>query len=178
MSDAAERPRPAYGEYATPEEQRARMGLPEQAASVEPDPVPAAPTATPPAVRASRSPADRTITLVLLVMGAVNVIFSAPGLFSVGASLALTYDAAGIPGEFTNTQAADTWGSIAGVVLIAGYLITALAAWRRLQTGKLSWWVPVVGAVVCYAIVVACLMVPIAGDPAFQEYLRSMSTSA
>ena len=184
MSDAADRPRPAYGEYATPEEQRARMGLPDpvalpEAAPVVPvvvEPVPLAAQPTLPA-RPARPPADRVITLILLAVGAVNVLFSAPGLFSAGSAFARTYETAGIPGEFTNTQSADTWGAIAGVVLIASYLITALAAWRRLRAGRISWWIPVVGAVVCYAIVLVCLMVPVAGDPAFQEYVRSLSSS-
>ena len=177
MSDEAERPRPAYGEYATPEEQRARMGLPDPVAPIAPPAAPPAAAGIPSAVSPAKPPADRIITLILLVVGAVNVIFSAPGLFAAGASFALTYEAAGIPGEFTNTQAADTWGAIAGVVLIASYLLTALVTWRRLQAGKVSWWIPVVGAAVCYAIILACLTVPIAGDPAFQEYVRSMSTS-
>lgn len=174
------RQRPRYGEYASPEEQRSRIQQPDVtealSAGIAPAPAPA-PTSVAPASApvATRPPADRIITIVLLAMGALNVIFSVPSFFDLGAAFASTFDAMGIPGEFTNTPAADMWGGIAGVLLLATYLITALAAWRRLRAGKLSWWIPVVGAVVAYVLIVLCLSVPLASDPAFQEYIRSMA---
>lgn len=174
MSDEP-RPRPAYGEYASPEEQRARMGIPAEPPSVPaslPAPMPVMPE---PGAVAARHPADRIITIVLLAMGAVNVVFSVSSFLDVGTAFSRTFEAMGIPGEFTNTPGAGTWGAIAGVLLLATYLITALAAWRRLRAGRISWWIPVVGAVVAYLFVVVCLTVPLASDPAFQEYLRSLS---
>ncbi|GAA1939701.1 hypothetical protein GCM10009775_34580 [Microbacterium aoyamense] len=175
------RQRPRYGEYASPEEQRSRIQQPDVtdalSAGIAPAPAPApaiAPGPVAPAPVAARPPADRIITIVLLAMGAVNVVFSVPSFFDVGTAFARTFEAMGIPGDFTNTPSADMWGAIAGVLLLATYLITALAAWRRLRAGKLSWWIPVVGAVVAYVAIVICLSVPLASDPAFQEYIRSM----
>lgn len=180
MTDPTDRPRPAYGEYSTPEEQRARMGLPdpvrEPVVPAPAAPAPPAPAGPQPAAAAvGRPPADRIITLVLLAMGAINVLFSTAGLFGIGEAFARTYSSAGIPGEFTNVEAARTWGAVAAIALISGFLITALAAVRRLRAGRIAWWVAVVGAVITYVVIIACLMVPLAGDPAFQEYVRSMS---
>jgi energy-converting hydrogenase Eha subunit C len=177
------RPRPAYGEYATPEEQRARIAQPtpefappaaEPVAVPTPGVAPAAGAAAP-AKAAVRPPVDRIATLTLLAMGAVNVFFSVQGFLDLGPTLARTMAEIGIPGEFTNVEAARTWGAIAAVVLLAGYLITALASWRRLSSGRRAWWIPIVGAAITYVLVVACLTVPIAGDPAFQAYVTSQT---
>lgn len=187
MSDAAqtgagaERPRPQYGEYATPEEQRAHIRQPDPV--VVPAEAPVAPAVLPAPAdaqgAASRVPAqrpfDRVITAMLLGIGAVNVFFSAQSFFDPSAAFTATMQTMGIPGEFTNTAVAQTWGGIAAVSLIAGYLITALLAWSRLRAGRLAWWIPVVGAVVTYIAVSICLMVPLAGDPAFQAYISSSS---
>ncbi|MET0734806.1 MAG: DUF6264 family protein [Microbacterium sp.] len=186
------RPRPAYGEYATPEQQRARIQQPDVAHSLDhgvaaptaaPAPVPAPQPAPAPryggdlpgATRPAGPRPDRIITAILLGAGAVNVFLSVQGFLNLADAFARTMETMGIPGEFTNTAAAQTWGAIAAVVLIAGYLLTALAAWRRIRAGRISWWIPLVGAAISYALVLACLSVPLAGDPAFQEYVRSMS---
>lgn len=184
MNDAHDpRPRPAYGEYATPEEQRARISQPspeleppvvEPGAAAEPG-LAAAERGEAAASTPIRLPVDRIATLTLLAMGAVNVFFSVQGFLDLAATLGRTMSEIGIPGEFTNIQAAQTWGAISAVVLLAGYLITALASWRRLSSGRRAWWIPVVGAAITYVIVVACLTVPIAGDPAFQAYVASQT---
>lgn len=182
------RPRPQYGEYATPEEQRARIRQPdvtealeagEAVAAVAPAPAPApaeasAPAAVAPATK-PRSQANRLATIALLAVGAVNVLFSVFGYLDIAPAIQRSMDVIGMPGEFTNTAAAQTWGAIAAVVLVAGYLITAIAAWRRLSAGKISWWIPLVGAVATFVIVSACLMVPLVGDPAFNAYVTSLT---
>lgn len=179
---AAPRPRPQYGEYATPEEQRSRIQQPDPALLPPVEPVPVAPHPVPNGVRGpvagtARPPfrPDRVITVILLGMGAVNVLFSAQSFFDLSEALARTTASMQIPGEFTNIAAARTWGAIAAVSLIVGYLVTAFAAWRRLRAGRISWWIPVVGAIVTYVVVVVCVMVPLTGDPAFQQYVSTLS---
>lgn len=179
------RPRPAYGEYATPEEQRARIQQPDLEAVLdgtidETATMAAAMGATDatPSARASLEPVrpmDRVFTLALLGFGAVNVFFSVQSFLDMSDAFTRTFASMGIPGEFTNTDAAQTWGTIAAVVMIAGFLITAIAAWRRLRAGRISWWIPLVGAAITYVIVFVCLAVPLWGDPAFQAYIASMS---
>jgi energy-converting hydrogenase Eha subunit C len=179
VSDAPDpRPRPAYGEYATPEEQRARIRQPDvesvldgsgAAASVP------APAVEAPPVAMAGHPLDRIITIALLAMGAVNVFLSVPGFLDLSETFARTMAAMGIPGEFSNFAAAQTWGAVASVVMVAGYLLTAVATWRRLRAGRMSWWLPVVGAVITFVLTVVCLAVPLWGDPAFQAYVNSMS---
>lgn len=176
MSD--ERPRPQYGEYATPEEQRARIQQPDPAlmapAPVEPAAAEAPAAADVPAPVRQR-PVDRLVTAMLLGVGAVNVFFSAQGFSDPSAAFSQTFSAMGIPGEFSNFDSAQTWGMIAAVVLVAGYLLTALGSWARLRAGRLAWWLPLVGATVTYIVVSVCLAIPLAGDPAFQAYVTSVS---
>lgn len=181
--DPEERPRPQYGEYASPEEQQARIRQPDVTDELDRGRAPVVPAdaagadagSAPASAPTAGTAIDRIATAVLLGLGAVNVLFTVPGFLDLSATFARTMEAMGIPGSFTNDAAAQTWGSIAVVVLIAGFLITALASWRRLRAGRRAWWIPLVGAAVTYVIVVSCLTVPIAGDPAFQEYVATLS---
>jgi hypothetical protein len=191
MSDVGdERPaRPQYGEYATPEEQRARIQQPDASAALSaghaPDPV-AAPTpqpqprpttlwgATPPVgspapVRAN--PADRIVTIALLAFGAFNVVSSVFSFFNLSEVAQQAMRIIGIDGDFTNVAAARVWGPIAAGVLVIGYLVTVLLSLRRIRAGRITWWLPLVGAVITYVVVYLCLAVPLLGDPAFTEYV-------
>lgn len=179
------RPRPAYGEYATPEEQRARIRQPDATWSIETGQAPVEPRATePPATEphgwpvdtapvpaSQRRGGDRIVTIALLVVGAFNVATTAVSYFDLAALADQAMQLLGMTGEFTNIEAARLWGPIAAAVLVVGYLLTAFFAWRSLRAYRLSWWIPVVGAVVTYLGVYVCLSVPLLGDPAFASYL-------
>lgn len=185
MSDEPERTdRPQYGEYATPEEQRARIRQPDATLSIDegyrPGTAPPAPAPEPTMgeVRvARRNHVDRVATIALLLVGAFNVVVSAASYFDFPASTARTWEMLGIPGEFTNIDAGRTWGMIAAIVLIVGYALTALLATLNLRAGRVSWWIPLVGAVVSYVVVSVCLAVPLLGDPSFVEYATTLGGS-
>lgn len=191
MSDGASdssgsRGRPAYGEYATAEEQRARIRQPAVTQALDqglrPE-VPVVPADHPVAAASVRETpartADRLITAVLLGIGLVNVVVSVQSFFTVTSTFTRAMETMGIPGEFTNVSGATgaaVWGAVAGTAMVVGYVLTALASWRRIRSGRRAWWIPLVGAVITYAVVTACLTVPIMADPAFQEYVRTMAS--
>lgn len=169
--------RPQYGEYATPEEQRLRAGLPP--ADVPPA-TPIMPPAAPPIPQAAAAPdaakprvADRAITFGLLAFGLVNVLSSLPGFFNLAATLDQSLEIMGLEGEFTNFAAARVWGPVAAAVLIVGYALTVWLAVRRVKARRAAWWVPLVGFVVTTAIVSVCISVPMFGDPAFLQGLSA-----
>ncbi|MFT4230381.1 MAG: DUF6264 family protein [Microbacterium sp.] len=191
------RPRPRYGEYATPEEQRARIQQPDVATALDAATIPVASDARARAAQASsdpapwldpaspglgaaqqfgaapvraRRPADRIATIVLLVYGAVSVFLSVPSFFDLPAVANQTLEVLGASGEFTNLDSAALWGPVAAAALVGGFVVTAVLSLRRLRSGRLTWWVPLVGAVATYAVVYVCLAVPLVGDPAFVEY--------
>jgi hypothetical protein len=145
MSD--DRPEPQYGEYATPEQQAAAMGRPYVS--------PAQQAATEEAARQAMSQvviarptgyANRFLTVLLLALGALALVERIPTYFSYAASFRGTFastplasvtvpaslDAAGIP------------TLIANVVLFAATVLVSILLLRR---GRVSFYVPIVGAV-------------------------------
>jgi len=178
-SDAdAPRPRPQYGEYATPEEQRARIQQPASEPSHShtalPHTVPGrAHPPTAPATTAAARPtrtADRVITLALLAYGLVTVLSAVPQLWDFAGFAQTWMQVAGIDATFTNTAQGVLWGRIAAFVFIGGWLLTALLSWASLAARRLSWWIPLVGAIVTFIIATVCLTVPLLGDPAIAAH--------
>ncbi|MFT4050955.1 MAG: DUF6264 family protein [Microbacterium sp.] len=174
-SRAGGAPRPQYGEYATPEQQRAAIGQPQASTPAPAQRRPPAtgapqPRATARSARPART-ADRIITFALLAYGLVTVLSAIPQLwhFTQFAQTWMTY--AGIDAEFTNTAQGELWGRIGAGVFAVGWLITVVLSMRSLARGRLSWWIPVVGAVVTFVVVSGCAVVPLFGDPAVASSL-------
>lgn len=174
--DPAERPAPRYGEYATPEQQQELMRTPGAGAADEdptmppmPATVPASPIAQSPGIRPRR--ADRFVTIALLAYGLFTVVTTTPQLFDYAGFAQVWLDYAGIDAEFTATDSARTWGAVGAVVFIGGWVLTAWLSWRVLRRGRLSWWIPLVGAVVTFVVVSLCLSVPLMSDPAIVEQI-------
>lgn len=169
--------RPQYGEYATPEEQRRLAGLPPMDAAPE-TPV----IATPAVVEAPAAPKkpagrpwDRILTIALLAYGVVNVFMTGMSYLNLPDLMNESMKILGIEGEFTNFEQATVWGTIAAVVLVIGWVLTAWLSMRRLRSGKITWWLPLVGAAVTMLVAAFCITVPMMGDPAFLAYVEGMS---
>ncbi|MFS0893174.1 DUF6264 family protein [Microbacterium sp. 179-I 3D3 NHS] len=169
--------RPRYGELATPEEQRRAAGLEptgEQApAPIAVEPVGVPREATDPTVRRTH-PVDRVVTIALLAYGLINVIVTALSYLDLTRVMNESMAILGIDGEFTNYAQGKLWGTVAAIVLIVGWSVTAWASIRRLRSGRITWWVPLVGAVATMLVASVCLAVPMMGDPAFVSYLENM----
>jgi drug/metabolite transporter (DMT)-like permease len=162
--------RPQYGEYASPEEQRARAGLP----PVDQMPVASAVVLpTTPAAGAAAPQIDRRVgrmvTAVLLGVGLVNVLTSIPGFLNLSASLDQSLKMLGYEGSFSDFAAAKTWGVVALVVMMLGYAATVWLSVRRIRRNRSSWWLPLVGFAVTMIAVTICISVPMLGDPAFTQ---------
>ena len=179
---ASPRPAPQYGEYATPEEQRAAIREPapsfayDDAAPAVPRPVAPPQQSTRPMHATTRAAqptrrADRVITLILLAYGLVTVISAVAQLWHFADFAQTWMRVAGIAGEFTNIAQGDLWGRIGAALLVLGWLATAIVSLRVLSRGRISWWIPLVGAIVTYTALTACLMVPLFGDPAIAAHL-------
>lgn len=184
--------RPLYGEYATPEEQRARIRQPDATWALEngqavvpesPGPIPpasapakTAPVSAAPPAKRRGGLADRVITIALLGYGLFAVLSSFVALTDFPTFANTWMETVGIDGEFTNFAQGRLWGTIAAAVFAIGWLITALISWRMLRRGRITFWVPIVGAVVSYLAVTALLLVPLLGDPAIAEYLTAVGS--
>lgn len=165
--------RPQYGEIATLEEQRRAAGLPPideapAAAGALQEP-PRAPAAEPVVTR--RRPVDRFITIGLLAYGLVNVVVTGLSYLDFPAAMNEMMRVLGVDGEFTNFAEGKVWGTIAAVVLAVGWSFTAFFSIRRLRSGKLGWWVPLVGAAVTLFVASVCAAIPLMNDPAFIDFV-------
>lgn len=176
------RPRPQFGEYATPEEQRARIAQPDASLVYEPAPVveSAAPVAAPqPAgaptatARARTRPVDRIVTFALLVYGLINVIYTFPALADFNEYAQRMFDILGVDATLTDPSAGRPWGVAAAIVLAVGWLITAALSWISVRRGRVSWWIPLVGGVVFTFASATLVLVPLMNDPAVWEAMVS-----
>lgn len=180
MSDAssenpAARPRPQYGEYATPEEQRARIQRPEVTealdAGVAPQPEQSEPTPAPaagPRPGALRGPLwDRIITGGLLAYGLVSTVSTIVQLLDFPRYAESAAGVLGVDATYTNLQAGYVWGAAAALVYGIGWLLTALLTWRRLRHGRIAFWIPIAGFVATALIAGVCVTLALVGDPQF-----------
>lgn len=176
MTDPAERPRPQYGEYATPEEQRARIRQPDLTRLLEtgqdPDAlggaVPAdSPSLAEPAASTTRRGrfADRVATIALLVYGLVNVVTGIPAILDYDSYVGAVLQVLGIEGEIADPSAGRPWAIAAVLVLAIGWALTAWVSWRSLARGRVTWWIPLVAGIVFTFVSGILLMVPIVSDP-------------
>lgn len=176
MSDS----RPAYGEYATPEEQARRMGV-EPALAPEPVSAPEPPAPRSAAPEGERKPLlapltgarriDRFFAVFLVAWGLVSVIRDIPMLIDLPSFFYEAFDAWGIQAELADPSGARAWGTAAAFVLGVGWLLTALWTWQRTRRGKLVFWVPLVGAVATYIVVAVLISMPLSADEALLQSL-------
>ncbi|MFJ4039292.1 DUF6264 family protein [Microbacterium sp. NPDC090007] len=184
MSDDATpvgRPRPQYGEYASPEEQRARIQRPEVTEaldagvapqpSVEPTPAPAAGTASA-RVRGPRW--DRILTFGLLVYGLVSSVSTIVQLLDFPNYAESAARILGSEASYTNLSAGYVWGAAAALAYGVGWLVTALLTWRRLGRGRVAFWVPLVGFAATAAIAAVCVTIALTADPQFMSGLLAV----
>ena len=177
MTDSL-RPRPQYGEYATPEEQLRRSGKEAAPPPVVHVPVPtpvAQPEPAPADVARPAHPVDRLVALALLAYGLWNVITSVLAFLSPSSLMATMMQMLGVSGSFSNYEQAKTWGMVAAILLIVGWTVTAALTLLRLRRGKLAWWVPLVGGAVFVTLSSVCMLVPFYSDPAVVSYLNGLA---
>lgn len=183
-----ERPRPQYGEYASPQEQAKAIAQSQPLQSTVPSASPASPaslaspvaptSATPPATPAldsvpgQRGSFNRLATIVLLALGLVYLIGGASSFLALPQTLGLVYQQWGI-GDYLATSFASTLGIVVVVAQAVIWLVVAVISLRRLRTHRTSWWVPIVGAVATFIVTVILMAVVIMSDPAFTAYLTS-----
>jgi hypothetical protein len=84
----------------------------------------------------------------------------------------------GVDATFTNLAEGRLWGAIAGVTLIVGWILTAIPTIWQLRRGRVSFWIPIVGALVFGTLASVFVAIPLFGDPAFGELVNRLGTGA
>lgn len=195
------RPRPQFGEYASPEEQRARIAEPiDEQRAEELGIAPVVPVERQPrqqqeptlreqtreqahergvvqpgapAVAARRPVAgDRIATSILLGLGLVGLIVTMPGLLDLPGLIRPALVQMGVSG-YSSDGLASAMGILALGLQIALWVGAIILSSRSLRAGRLTFWIPLVAGVAANLVVVICLAVAMGADPAFMEYVRS-----
>ena len=186
MSDRTpeQRPRPRYGEYATPQEQAeivAKSMPPVSPLLVPSDhaesvPVPTGAIEADAASAAPRRRWDLILSVALLLLGLWNVLGSFAQFSDVSSTIQQVFDMQGI-GQYTPSPAAGAAGT---VIIVANVALFAVATWltvRRLMVGKLAFWIPLTAGVISFVVMMVAVFAVIASDPAWQSYLTDMQGS-
>ncbi|WP_396668045.1 DUF6264 family protein [Microbacterium sp. R86528] len=182
MNDAIDpRPRPQYGEYATVEEQQARIRQPDITQALDtgvvadvpegqlsPDVVPAeTPLAGNSGARREvrRRPFDRAATIGLLVYGLITVVTSFTELVEYNPYAEQMLSMMGVDTDLAATIVGQSWGIAAALVLVFGWFVTAVLSWMSMSRGRISWWIPLVGAFVFTGVSALLMLVPLMNTP-------------
>ncbi|CAN5251461.1 hypothetical protein BH09ACT3_BH09ACT3_12910 [soil metagenome] len=168
-----ERPRPQYGEYATPEQQRAAGGAPVPHGRA---PEPTTPAPGPPSAVVQPRPWDRILSIALLAFGLYNVITGVVQFRDLGAMLNQVYELQGV-GSYTETALTAALGTVIVVSQVVIFLVTLTITMSLLRRAKLAFWVPLVGGALAGVIVMVSLLVLMGSDPAFIAYVNEMSAT-
>jgi hypothetical protein len=168
------RPQPRYGELApegwtwTPPQEE----TPAPAASA---PVSASVVPTPAAQRSAIGPAsaapgwDRPVTAILLALGLVGTFITVSMLATLPEAVQVLYTQAEL-GTYTpasSVAAVITAGSIGQVVI---WLATTATSILLMVKNRRAFYVPLIGGVVAFVLLVAAMGVVLAGDTALIEY--------
>ena len=175
----SQRPRPQFGEYATPEEQRARIQAPaawqqELAAPIMTEaPAPGIPSPSQPAEPARRRPrpVDRIVTFALLAYGLVNVVSAVPAFLDYGAYAETMLTMLGVDAQLSDPADGRAWGIAAVLVLAIGWCATAAVSFWSVRRGRLTWWIPLVAGILFTFTAGALMAVPLLSDPAVWQAL-------
>jgi hypothetical protein len=193
--DGARRPRPQFGELATPEEQRAAIAVPAAVTSPEPVPVEAdrpAPSrraasrstpsrsgrSTPKAAGqtgdAVRAPVDRFISWGLLGLGLFSILQSTVALFDLPAAINAFFASEDLD-AYGPIGAGRVLGVVALVVYIVLWVLALVLVQGRIGRGRSSWWIPLVAGVVANVVVLVCVGSAMMIDPAIAAYIQEMA---
>lgn len=174
MSD--ERPRPQYGEYATPEQQEraANQNMPQRRfvgppITPTPPPPPVTAASAPPGLySSSKHPLDRFATIFMLGIGAFFLLSSIASYVNFSGTLSAGYRQFGA-GNFPEPALADRIGIILLIAHSVLYVLTALLTVRRLARGGIAFWIPLLGFVAFVIVFLALGGVLYSAEPAYFE---------
>lgn len=177
-----ERPRPQYGEYAPD-------GWTWQPPPGETTSDPAPQMATPPAARPARPvaaasvdrsarperPADRAVTILLLVIGVLGVWLAVAVLQAMPQSIQLLHTQEGIepytPGP--EIPALILTGSIVQIVI---WVAAAIGSVALMRARRPSFWLPLAAGVIAAIALFVFTAIALSGDPALIEQLTTTRT--
>jgi hypothetical protein len=199
-----ERPKPKYGELApegwswTPpkdpaaEEPEAGAGATGSGPSAPAAPGSAAsgpasrqaaarqPTPPPPpynpaaAAMPDRKRGDMIATFLLLAAGVISTTNTVVSMLQLPAVMQQVMDIYKLDGAYAGTSTAQTAGSVGAALLVLIFALTVYISVRRLRVNKLTFFVPLIGAVLSFAVSTACIAIAFFADPALVQGVSTL----
>jgi hypothetical protein len=167
------RPRPAYGEYATPEEVAALTNRPVPTPAVPQAPI--EPKAPAPSVAASppvRLPlADRMLTGLLLGFGFVVTLLVTSSAFGLDQGFQNIYDQYGL-GTYVPPFPLSIIGAILVISHVGLFVVALVGTIRLTRQGKPAWWVALVAGIVAAAVFWVTMLSLMFSDEKLVEAVR------
>jgi hypothetical protein len=182
-----ERPRPQYGEYATPEEQVTAGGVPVAATGSSHAAAAAAAAAgatgggAAPASATSagsagaplvRRPWDLSLTVFLLALNSYMVLTSMPDWLNLSDTLATGYTQLGY-GAYTSTELANSIGLGIVAVQVALLIAVLYLAIKRLRAQRRGFPIVLGLGLLAVVLTMVLLMVAMTSDPALAVYIAT-----
>jgi drug/metabolite transporter (DMT)-like permease len=179
------RPRPEYGEYATPEQQAEAMGVvyePPKEPTAQ-TPAVAAPaatvTATPPALKAAadlpKQPRrwDLVLSIALVVIGTYVVLSSFATYGDLPYSLTQIYAMYGYDGSYPDIERANAVGLALNIIQPALLVIAVILSSRSLRRGRITFYIPLAGGILALIVTSILLTTLFLADPSFVEFMQT-----
>ncbi len=113
---------------------------------------------------------DRPLTISLLVFGLIGAYFTISMLGSLPQAWAMLYAQAEL-GEYAVTDSVTAIISAGSIGQAVVWVAAAVSSILLLLRGRRAFYVPIIGGVVAFVLLVAAVGVVLAGDPALLEYL-------
>jgi hypothetical protein len=109
---------------------------------------------------------DRVVTLILLAVGLFLVLNSIPGYLAMPDAMQTVYDQLGA-GTYPAADVAATLGITALLVQAAIWVATTASALFAMKTGRLAWWIALIGGVLAFIAMMVIVSVALFADPGF-----------
>lgn len=184
-SNEGRRPRPQYGEYATPQEQAKIIAdslppvspllVPQAIAGVPNPPDASARVGTSPPASPGRRPRrwDLILSAALLGYATINVIAQLALRDTLATIATQFYLTQGI-GDYTPTALTTSLGDALNVITLALFVVTVLGTVWMLRRGRIAFWVPIAGGVLATIVALVFVVILLQSDPAFAAYLAKL----
>ncbi|MEO6943308.1 MAG: DUF6264 family protein [Lacisediminihabitans sp.] len=189
MTDS--RPRPQYGEYASPEDQAKAIGIPlvhvpktVPAAAPVADPVHSvekgkekdahsAVASNSTATRAKRS-RDTVATVMLLGLGLAWILISIPGTSDLAGTLNRTYALQGYTGKYGPVALASILGLVINISSLVLWGITCAVSIALIRRHRRAFYVPLIGGALSGLVIIALTIVAMFNDPGLLAHLSTL----
>lgn len=127
-------------------------------------PAPAAFQGTAATAPTSNRIADRIVTIVLLVFGALGALNFGTAMLSLGTQLHMFANIAGIE-NFTVPPAVGTLQTVGAIAILSIYAITLIWSIQRMRARRIAFWVPLSGGVLAFITTMIVAMIAVSFAP-------------